>query len=253
MRIARHRTAVKSKIGVNTKPSCGQLGAFLRERRLSLGLTQREVGKGAGLSHSVCSEIELGRKRWLRDSQLEKLAEVLECDTAQLRALAALKKYRQPKDRVGRLVRRARESERLSRDALAMRMGVGGSAVAKLERCPSRYTHYRVARQLVHGADIAPEAVAPLVGSNCKPTDSILGRVIRDARRKKLLSGQELGNLVGVSRQQISHIERGKIGLMLRNEKLLRQIAKALDLSPDLLVSLRPERKQRCTTRPRSR
>lgn len=56
------------------------MGAFVKEKRLALGLNQTELAKAAGISQTNVSEIERGHPKELEASGLIGLARVFKCD-----------------------------------------------------------------------------------------------------------------------------------------------------------------------------
>ena len=56
------------------------LVAFLRQRRIDLGLTQREVGKRSGISQNLVCTYERGRTVSPTLSKLIAWADALDCD-----------------------------------------------------------------------------------------------------------------------------------------------------------------------------
>jgi len=60
-----------------------EFGALLRDRRLSLGLTQQEVGNDLGVGFSAISAIENGRIALAAD-KAEALAEILKMDREEM-------------------------------------------------------------------------------------------------------------------------------------------------------------------------
>lgn len=70
--------------GRPTLPSMGDLGTFVRARRLEMGLTLRQVAERSGLSYQLISQIELGTKPNPTTNTIKALARALEIEPSQL-------------------------------------------------------------------------------------------------------------------------------------------------------------------------
>ena len=62
----------------------------------------------------------------------------------------------------------------------------------------------------------------------------LLGKVIRDLRKKKGMSLRQLADKISVSFVNISHIENGRVET---SEKVIKELAKALDYDVDKLLA----------------
>ncbi len=62
----------------------------------------------------------------------------------------------------------------------------------------------------------------------------LLGKVIRDLRKKKGMSLRKLADKISVSFVNISHIENGRVET---SEKVIKELAKALDYDVDKLLA----------------
>ena len=63
----------------------------------------------------------------------------------------------------------------------------------------------------------------------------LLGKLIRNLRKKKGLSLRQLAKQVSVSFVNIAHIENGRVAT---SEKIIKQLAKALDYDVDKLLAV---------------
>ena len=62
----------------------------------------------------------------------------------------------------------------------------------------------------------------------------LLGKVIRDLRKKKGMSLRQLADKISVSFVNISHIENGRVET---SEKVIKELARALDYDVDKLLA----------------
>jgi transcriptional regulator with XRE-family HTH domain len=65
-------------------PAMGELGHFIRKRRLDLGLTLEEVAGQVGVSHQAISQLERGERKGMRLNTARRLARALEVSTDDL-------------------------------------------------------------------------------------------------------------------------------------------------------------------------
>lgn len=72
-----------------------KLGDVIRNRRLELGLTQKELEQRAGLHQEWVSMVERGRVKHPRTTHLQRLADALDMDARDLVVAASYTKSRQ--------------------------------------------------------------------------------------------------------------------------------------------------------------
>ena len=63
--------------------------------------------------------------------------------------------------------------------------------------------------------------------------NALIGRSVRKCRNEAKITQNELGEMVGMSKNNVARIERGEVGISI---KFLFEIAKALKVSPAVLV-----------------
>ena len=68
--------------------STSDLGAMIKAARVSLGLTQEDLGRAVGVSNGFLSNLENGRARAPGDAKLEQIARLLGLSPAEVFAAA---------------------------------------------------------------------------------------------------------------------------------------------------------------------
>ena len=166
---------------------------------------------------------------------------------------------------IGLEIRLLRERLKLSAKDLAERVGLSPSQISRLESGQRRVDAVvlsRIARALdVHpshffqgfdasGADdaaeppadpgasssdeeLAPSAAAPPLAL-VEPVPAHLGRVIKEERRRKHVTPEELAQRVGKGKAWVQDLEAGKTDLV--SGEMLLKVAKALRLEPEVLL-----------------
>ena len=113
------------KIGAGMVTSKTALGTFVRNRRLELGLRQRDLANLASIYLRYISEIERGLRIYLTYAQLTRLATVIGCPIQDLQALVLGEKTLCPRTELGLLIYERRTALKMSRKRFASRMKAG--------------------------------------------------------------------------------------------------------------------------------
>ena len=144
-----------------------------------------------------------------------------------------------------------RERQKLSAKDLALRIGLSPSQMSRLESGQRRVDAVllsKIARALdVHPSYFfdGPEARAPLPARKrsqepqeaqplLPPPPSSLGRLLRNERRRRHLTAEELAHKVGKGKSLLLDIEAGRTDMI--SGELLQKMARALKLDPELLL-----------------
>lgn len=227
-------------------PPFSELGKFIRARRLKLGLSQTQLGKLVGVSQAEISRYEIGRSR-LNEQTMKNLASALRCELNELCVLQEPTRAQKtmPKTELGKLIYTRREEFGLSLNDLAKRSGLSRNHVRRLEGKTCTHLRTKTAFVLAQTLKISNAELSRFVETREKPTDSKLGKVIREQRHELGLSTDDLAQRIGTTPQFINQVELGLCTLS-QSEVVVERIAKALDLDFNKLNAMRPARKLRC-------
>lgn len=227
--------------GVGMTPSKTELGSFIRARRLKLELRQVSLDKILGLNRSLTSALETGSRMYLSDHQIDKLAEVLQCSPEDLRERMPVKPGSEARTELGKLIHSRREELGLTPENFAKKMGMTRQQTKELEvRRNPNTNNYGLIRLLASALDFEPSVFVRFVNTNSRPSDNELGQLIRRRRMDLAMSIIELAKRLRVSRQFVSYIELGKIGLS-ESDKTIERLARVLGLSRRRLKAVRPK------------
>ena len=234
----------RRSVGTSMKPTQSDLGAFLREERLKLGLRQSDVAKKCGTSLVCYNQAERGVTLGARKALLPKLAVLFDCELAVLLALVPKEQVviEEPKTELGKYIRERREVLHLSIEDLAERMQMTIPKMQQLEmgksskaNHPARFVGSSLLPKLAIALEVRPKKLISFFDeANEKPIESALGKCIRERRKELGLSGNKLAAKLQITRQMMSYIERGNIPLN-KNDALLVRIAAHLNLDPLVL------------------
>ena len=235
-------------VGIGMTPSRTEFGSFVRNRRLSLSLSQAFVAKLAGLSQNSISMIEVGFQKNLNYRRLNELAKVLRCDPEELQKLMPIKNSTQTKTKIGELIRARREELDLTLEAFAERMGITCQQAKCLETKKSPGIRYGLVKQLANALNFKSSVFAEFVGTTSKPTNSELGQLVRARRKGLIMSLSQLASELDVSRQLVNQIELGQCRLS-ESDEMIKRLAQALQLDVNELRAVRPTRRLKQNTR----
>ena len=222
-------------LGTGMCPCTTELGQFIRDRRLALGLRQVQLADLVGVQFSVISGLEIGTRRFLNEAQVLRFASALQCDPEEIRKRMP-EKGKQPTTELGKLVQARRIELGLTRAQLARKMKRHHTTIYELELgdgvppyklLPSLAT----ALQLPH-ATFAKFLMKPSDGSMLK-----LGELIRTRRKELGLSQGDLARELGVSLQAVHAIEKGVVGLG-KSPQTIAKLEQILKLEEGTLAAL---------------
>lgn len=232
-------------IGINMTPTRTELGKFIREHRLKLGLSQLALGEEVGyktLKYFI-SCLETGESSYLSSKRLAGLARALKCSRAKLQALVPKKREAEPKTEKGEFIRNRREKLGLTLVEFAGRMGISLEKAKYLETVKHpNLPSYRMLRLVGRVLKLKPAALLKFLGRRRKQGKVGLGSLIRSRREELGFSCAELGRILGISRAAMSQIELGRTRLS-QNGIRLEQLAKALNFGIAKLEALRPKKR----------
>lgn len=227
--------------GVGMVPCRTALGKFIRERRLALNLRQVYVSKQAGMTASACSHIENGYRKSLTTSKARAFAKVLLCDPEQLFALIPAKRQSVPKTKLGLFIEHRMNVLGLDSQELARRLGIQTKSLQqRIFKGSGRVTASHLSA-LAQTLEVDRRLLVGFVYSRTKPCTNNLGRRVRERRAELGMSGQQLADRVGVTRQTISYVELGQLKLT-SSDVTLHKFAEALGLPVGELLAVRSRR-----------
>lgn len=228
-------------IGTGMTASTTPFGAFIRQRRIELGLSQKVVNQGIPRSRSataLISGIETGTRKWVAPDQAKALAKALKLDVGQIREFGVIRDPFESMVPVRKFIRQRREELGMSREEFARRMGVSVGTTYTRESAKSLTISYHQAKKLAGVLQMDVSSFNSFLDrSHQKTTPSKLGASIREARGAKGFSLQTLAEKVGVSKQYISLLELGRVPVR-QDSPALQRIIDALELDRDGTVSL---------------
>ena len=120
-------------VGVGMTPSKTEFGSFIRARRIELNIRQILLAQEIGLSQYLISMIEIGKRKYLNNDQLEQLAKALQCDIEELRKRMPTRRLTQPITELGKLIRSRREELGLSLQEFAKKMEIDPQKAKRME------------------------------------------------------------------------------------------------------------------------
>ena len=231
-------------------PSKTKLGKFIRVRRLELNLRQVPLSKLIGVGGNNIGMIETGKRKYLNDSQLVRLAKALQCDVEELRKRMPVKHIAQPNTELGKLIRSRREELGLTLKGFAKKMRMTPQQAKRLEVKKSpQITYYSLVTKLAKVLNLEPSALIRFVRGARKSTASELGLLIRNRRKELVMSISQLAGKLDVSRQYVNRVEFGQCSLS-ENDDMIERLAKVLKLDVNNLQAVRPIRKRMDTVNP---
>lgn len=230
--------------GVGMTPSKTELGSFIRARRLELDLRQVPLAKQAGLRQELVSMFEIGKRKYLNDLQLVRLAKALQCDPEELRKRMPVKHTAQPTTELGKLIRSRREELGLSFSTFAKKLGITPQQAKALEVRKSPTIRYKLVKPLVSVLELDPSNLAKFAGITRKQSKSELGQLVRTRRKELGMSIGVLAEKLDVSKQFVNQIEFGQCRLS-ENDEMIAQLAQILELNVNELEAVRPTRRRK--------
>ncbi len=228
-------------IGSGMEPARGNLGTFVRIRRLKLNLSQRSLATRLGWEQAKVSHIERGRHPRLSKDEAAALARVFAIRPERLLRLNPPPlPLLPPRTPLARFIRARREALGLSRMELARLARTTNIYLGTLEQT-TRYLKYSLMLRLAKALGLDPSKLAPFAAPSAAPPPSPMGRLIHRRRKQLGLSLREVARRVGVAKPAILAIERGRVSLrQARSQQRIRRLARVLRLNPAELEQLRP-------------
>ncbi|GAC1400231.1 MAG: hypothetical protein NVSMB65_18090 [Chloroflexota bacterium] len=191
------------------------LPAVVRERRSTLGLSQRALAQSAGISPSHVKGIERGRSR-PSHPVIARLARALQMSEDELLSGQDREDFRSPRapaPGLGERLRRQREERGLSIEQLAARTGLSAPFVGQMELGDARPSH-RVARALAAALDLPLTQVVdgPLLARlRAEPAERTgFAEQLHRWRTARQLTQAALARLAGLDAHYVSVLERGR-------------------------------------------
>lgn len=228
-------------IGCGMVPTNTEVGEFIRNRRLNLGLTQVELARRAGIVQRTVSQLEIGACKSIRDCRVDGLAKTLRCNPEKLANLMPERPDR-VKTEIGGIVRSRRKELGLSCEEFAKKIGRSCSWVRHMEVRKWPYINYKVANELAGALNLEITAISRFIWAAKKTTISTLGELIRSRRVRLGIAMTDFARKVKVSKQYISQIEMGQCSLR-REGDMVRRLANVLGLGVDELQVAMPTKK----------
>lgn len=229
----------RQPIGLCMRPSETRLGAFLRERRLRLGLSQARVGLLSGLSQRAISQFEVGMCFRLSGAQIRGLSKALGVRASKLTALNTPRRVAQPKTDRGRFLRTRREAIGLSIAEFARAIGKTIQQAQRMEMGNAQSLPYALAGPIAKVLQVEPSTLLPFIGPRSRASVSRLGGAVRNRRRERGWSLRRCADKLGIKREFLSQIELGKVTLSWSDD-LLRKMSSVLRVPLKELKALRP-------------
>lgn len=228
-------------IGTGMTASTTPFGAFIRQRRIELGLSQKVVNQSiprSGNTTLLISGIETGTRKRVAPDQAEALAKTLKLDVRQIRKFGVIRDPFESMVPVQKIIRQRREELGMSREEFARRMGVSVGTTYTRESTKSLTIRHHQAKKLAGVLQMDVSSFNSFLDrSHQKTTLSKLGASIRKAREARSLSILVLAEKVGVSKQYISLLELGRVPVR-HDSPALQRIIDALELDRNQVISL---------------
>ncbi|MEK7646191.1 MAG: helix-turn-helix domain-containing protein [Patescibacteria group bacterium] len=204
---------MSGNIGVGMVPSKTMLGAFIRTRRLKLGLSQPELAKLSSVQQNTISMLEMGSQRSLKPPQSARLAKVLKCTVQDLQDRVPVQPVNCPRTELGTLVYDRRTALNMSFGKFISRVGLRMYHAKRLES-DVQVVGYKTLQKLVKVLRLDMSVLGKFLAErSLKDTNSPLGTFIRTRRKGLGLSCHMLARKVGRNRAWMSYIELGVISL----------------------------------------
>jgi len=233
--------------GINMMPSKTELGKFIRERRLELGLRQVPLNQlipRSGDRNQLVSLIETGKRKFLDPGQVEAMAKALQIDPEELRKHMPEKYVARPRTELGKLVHARREELGMTLENFAKKSKLTLRQAKYLEVRKNPSLRYHLVKPLAKTLKLDVSVFAPFLGHFNKPTSSKLGALIRQRRKELGMSIVELAKKLKVTRQFVDQVEFGQTSLS-NNDELVKRLADVLKMDVNQLNALRPRRRLR--------
>lgn len=227
--------------------SKSELGNFVIARRLLLNLNQSRLGALCGLRQNDISAIETGRRKYLKDDMIARLASALQCSEKELRERIPTKSSDQVKTEFGALIVSRCKVLDITIESLASKMGRTVTWTKELLFSKRNHARYKTLGLLAKALNLNPSDLSKFSIKTRKETTNKLGELVRARRIELGLSNQEFAERMGVTRQFVNLIELGRVGLSRNNERI-NKIAKTLKLDESKLKTVRPKRKLKSTS-----
>ena len=229
-------------VGVGMTPSKTELGKFIRDKRIKLGLSQvslnREIPRSGGKS-SLIGKIEIGSRTFLGEDQLDALAKALQIETEEIRRYLPVTDL-QPRTELGRIIRSRREEIGLSISDFANGLGITPKEARRFEMRSQPSIRHNLLKPLARILNMEPSAISKFAGYKQRQTKSELGNIVRMRRRELGMSMNKLAGLLGVKHQYVYQIEFG-LSPLNRNGEMVKRLAQFLEIDVDVLEDLRPK------------
>ena len=223
-----------------------ELGPALRRLRRERGLTQRQLAERSGVLQSVISWYETKPSYHPARSRLAALARALDVPEAELTRLLP----RPPAvTLVGRALRELREQRGLGRRQLAERSGVDRQLIAQYEIKGIQPSYEKLSALARVLRVPRGELRGLLTQHGLRKRASPFGQLVRKARLARGISRQELAQRVGLLPVTLHCYETTHhCPSTQRAPQLVRRLAAALDLDPELLERRLAQPRQRPPT-----
>ncbi len=235
-----------------------KLGGFIRERRLILGLTQKQLANKVRLSLPCIAKYEYGRIRGSAMSSIlvRRFTKALQCPSENISELLPQKvkvwrlSVEPPPTELGILVFSRRQELRLTQDELGQRMGTQSNSTYNfIETGKSKTISLDMGERLAKALEMDFSLLEPFTKEKLlaysayrkRQSESALGRFIRSKRIELNMSQEKLAIKLGVTRAYISEMEIGKANLSQSSR--LSEIAEILGVDIRVIEALRGKRK----------
>jgi transcriptional regulator with XRE-family HTH domain len=219
-----------------------ELGNYIWSLRLKLNLKQVPLSKKCGFVSNFVSQIETGKRRYLNDPQLGRLAKALKCDPEELRKRVPAGRCARPKIKLGNLIRSCGDEPSLSLEVIAKKMKLTPQESKHKEIRKDPRIRFRSLRTVATALRLDPAVLAPFVKQIRKESKNELGKLVHNRRKELGMNLGQLADKVEVSRQYIQQIESGKCRLS-GSDEMIAKLAQALHLQPAILEAVRPVRR----------
>lgn len=228
-------------IGVCMSESKTEFGKHLRKWRIANKLTQADAAALAGISQGKFSSLEIGVCRNLSDKLFADLARALQCEQSELKALVPRKLA---KTELGYFIQCRREELGLSIEKLAEKLHMPLRSVRIFETHKRKKTlGYKQIKPFAKALEVNTADLVKFLSYSGNETTSNFGQAIRFRRKTLGFSGIAVSKQTGFSKQLLSQVELGQVRLSSKNCKMLKHLARVLDLDASILLELVDRRK----------
>lgn len=230
---------------LETQENIKKLGEFVRQRRKMMGITESQLAKMLNVRQTAISSIELGKRSLIfyQGFKWHKMAKVLDCSVKDFRKFLPKQIKELPKTDLGRYIHRRRVALKISIKVFAKRMKMPIYRARRLELGVHPAVKYETLRRVASALSVDLSELSKFAKTNQTVCENKLGKIIRVQRKNLCLSGNELAERLGVSRQYINQIEVGAIN-MRESDNMLEKIANILKLDFMVLKAIRPKKKK---------